>query len=121
MILKRQGFYKEMPHAEATDPSISDYIGKNIAYKKEICQYLQNGFVLAACGEVSKDILHPENGIAGTPDDMTDGKNIWPGDLAYYVMNYDLQLNKEFVDYMLSHNWSVPNDIQIDFNNLEVV
>lgn len=121
MILTRQGYYKEMPHAEITDPSLLDYIGKNKDYKDEICKYLQNGFVLAACGEISKDVLHPEKGIAGTPDDMTDGKYIWPGDLAYYVMNYDLQLNKDFVDYMLSNNWLIPDNIEIDYDNLEVL
>ena len=120
MILKRQGYYREMPHAEETDPSIEEYIGKAIDYKKEICQYLQKGIVLAACGEVSKDVLHPEKGIAGTPDDMTDGKYIWPGDLAYYVMNYDLQLDREFIDHMIEHEWAVPDDMEIDFDNLEV-
>lgn len=120
MILKRQGYYREMPHAEETDPSMKEYIGKKFDYKKEICQYLQKGIVLAACGEVSRDILRSEKGIAGTPDEMTDGKYIWPGDLAYYVLNYDLQLNKEFIDYMIEHEWTVPNDLEIDFDNLEV-
>lgn len=57
------------------------------------------------------DVLRPEKGIAGTPDEMTDGKYIWPGDLAYYVLNYDLQLNKEFIDYMIEHEWTVPNGL----------
>lgn len=120
MILKRQGYYKEMTNAEEKDPSMLLHIGKKIENKKEICQYLNNGFVLAACGEVTKDVLHPEKGIAGTPDDMTDGKNIWPGDLAYYVMNYDLQLDKEFIDYMIEQNWKVPQNISVDYDNLEV-
>ncbi len=120
MILYRQGYYKEMPHADSTDPSITDSIGKKVDHKDEICQYLQKGIVLAACGQVSKDVIHPEKGAAGTPDDMTDGKWIWPGDLAYYVQNYDLQLNQEFIDYMNAHSWTVPEDIEIDFDNLEV-
>ena len=51
---------------------------------------------------------------------MTDGKYIWPGDLAYYVMNYDLQLDSEFIDHMIEHEWAVPDDMEIDFDNLEV-
>ena len=121
MILRRKGYYSEMPHAEKSDPSMKDSIGGKIEFKKEICEYLQKGFVLAACGEVSTDVLHPENGIAGTPDDVTDGKYIWPGDLAYYVMKYDLQLSKEFVEHMISQKWSVPDNIEIDFDNLEVI
>ena len=46
---------------------------------------------------------------------------IWPGDLAYYVMKYDLQLSKEFVEHMISQKWSVPDNIEIDFDNLEVI
>ena len=110
-----------MPHADETDPSMLDQIGKKIEHKKEICKYLQSGMVLAACGEVVNDILHPERGIAGTPDDMTDGKWIWPGDLAYYVSNYDLKLDDGFIDYMISQNWSIPEMIDIDFDHLEVM
>ena len=121
MVLFRRGYYKEMTHADDTDPSMLDYIGKKIEYKEEICKYLQNGIVLAACGEVVKDVLHPEKGIAGTPDDMTDGKWIWPGDLAYYVNNYNLQLDDDFVGYMLSQNWNIPKDIDIDYDDLEVM
>ena len=121
MILYRRGYYREMPHADKTDFSMIDHIGKKIEHKEKICKYLQNGIVLAACGEVVKDVLHPEKGIAGTPDDMTDGKWIWPGDLAYYVYNYDLQLDNDFVEYMISRNWTVPDEIDIDYDKLEVV
>ena len=120
MILYRKGYYKEMPHAEKTDPSMLDYIGKKIADKKKICEYLQNGIVLAACGRVSVDVLHPEKGIAGPLDEMTDGKWMWPGDLAYYVANYDLKLDEEFVNYMEANDWTVPNDLEIDEDDLEV-
>ena len=120
MILFRQGYFKEMPHGEETDPSIKDFINKSVAQKEEICNYLNNGMVLAACGKVEKDILHPERGIAGTPDDMTDGKWIWPGDLSYYVENYDLQLPDEFIEYMKKMEWKIPEEINIDFENLEV-
>jgi len=120
MIINRQGYYKEMPHGEESDPSIKDFIGKKIENKKEVCDYLKKGMVLAACGQVVKDVIHPEKGIAGTPDDMTDGKWLWPGDLAYYVENYDLQLPKEFVEYMKEKNWKVPDNLDIDFDELEV-
>ncbi|SFR92162.1 hypothetical protein [[Clostridium] aminophilum] len=120
MVLYRKGYYKEMPHADESDPSMLDNIGKKVEHKEEICKYLQSGMVLAACGEVVKDVLHPEKGIAGTPDDMTDGRWIWPGDLAYYVKNYDLRLSKDFTDYMADHNWIVPEIIDIDYDTLEV-
>ena len=120
MILTRCGYYNEMPHGEQTDPSIKKNIGGKVDNKKEVCKYLRNGMVLAACGEVVKDVLHPEKGIIGTPDDMTDGTWLWPADLAYYVEEYDLQLDERFLIHMSNNNWTVPNSIEIDFDNLEV-
>lgn len=120
MHINRLGYYKEMPHGEESDPSIKDFIGKNIENKKEVCDYLKKGIVLAACGQVVKDVILPEKGIAGAPDDMTDGKWLWPGDLAYYVENYDLQLPKEFIEYMKEKDWKVPDNLDIDFDKLEV-
>ena len=41
MNLIRQGYYKEMPYAEDTDPSILDFIGKaNLEEIESICAYL---------------------------------------------------------------------------------
>ena len=121
MTVYRQGYYKEMPHGESTDPSIMDFIGKKIDNKNEICEYLKKGMVLAACGQVVDDVINPERGIAGAPDDMTDGRWMWPADLVYYVENYDLQLPKEFIDYMKNNDWKIPTNINIDLDNLEVM
>lgn len=38
MILYRRGYYKEMPHADETDSSMLDHIGKKIEHKEEICK-----------------------------------------------------------------------------------
>ena len=120
MVLKRTGYYKEMPHAEGTDPSLKDYINKKIRNKKKICNYLRSGITLVACGGVVEDVLFPENGVVGPPDAMTDGKWLWPGDLAYYVERYNLQLDSGFVEHMEKQNWIVPSNIDIDYETLEV-
>lgn len=120
MVLIRKGFYREMQFGDETDPSMLDSIHQKIENKELICKYLQNGYVMAACGDVVTDVLSPENGVIGSPDDLTDGHWLWPGDLAYYVEKYDLKLDDDFIDYMKSHSWSIPNDISIDFENIEV-
>ena len=43
------------------------------------------------------DVIDSSKGTAGTPTVYTDGKWIWPGDLAYYVKNYHLELPQEFL------------------------
>lgn len=121
MILKRQGYYKEMPHGDDTDQSIFEHIHRKIDNKDKICDYLRNGYVLAACGSVVKDIICPEKGVIGSPDDITDGIWIWPADLVYYVENYDLQLDEGFIKHMAKQSWSVSKDLIIDEDDIEVV
>ena len=63
----------------------------------------------------------PEKGVIGSPDDITDGTWIWPADLVYYVENYDLQLDEEFIKHMAKQSWSVPEDLIIDEDDIDVV
>lgn len=108
MNLIRQGFYREMSYAEETDPSIHGFIGKADPEEiNNICAYLDSGIVLVVCCGTSTDVIKPENGIAGIPSVMTDGTWVWPGDLSYYVKNYRLALDSEFISDMRNHNWKV--------------
>ena len=122
MKLKRQGFFKEIKNSKETDPSMKKYINKKISNKKKICKYLSEGIVLAACGEVVSDVLNPENGVIGTSDAVTDGSWLWPGDLVYYVENYNLELPQEFVDSMEENDWAIPiKKNEIELEEIEVV
>ncbi len=122
MNLIRQGYYREMPYAEDTDPSILDSIGKsNPEEIDNICSYLNSGIVLITCCGTSTDVIKPENGIAGTPSVMTDGTWVWPGDLSYYVKNYQLALSPEFVSDMRIKNWTIAmKDTDVDFTSVEI-
>ncbi len=121
MILKRQGYYKEMPHGDANDPSIMDVLNKNNADKNAICRYLQSGYVLAACGSVVKDVVCPDEGVIGAPDEITDGVWIWPADLAYYVEKYNIKLDEAFIRHMSENSWRIPADLEIDEDDIEVI
>ena len=119
MTLTKVGFYKEMPHAENTDPSILDCIHK-ADYSDEtaqICSYLKNGTIYIACCGVCYDVIDQEKGVAGVPSLLTDGVWIWPGDLAYYVENYNLNLPANFIDHMKANRWS--NSLTSDMLNDE--
>lgn len=106
MNLKRIGFYCEMPHGKENDPSIKDCISSiEISGKKEICNYLNNGIMLAACFGMETDVINPDAGFSGCPCYLTDGTWVWPGDLIYYVEKYNLQLPKEFLDFMEGNNY----------------
>ena len=121
--LKRQGYYREMPHAEETDPSIKDFIGAKIdnETRKRVCEYLNSGYVLVACYGTALDVINPDRGMAGCPSMMTDGVWVWPGDLAYYVCEYSLGLNAEFIEFMRKNHWKVSRiEDEIDYLNLTI-
>lgn len=122
MTLRRQGFYKEMPHGDESDPSIYEFIDKNEKSEIDnICKYLKGGRVLVSCGGITQDVINPQNGSAGCPDMLTDGIWLWPGDLAYYVKQYYLKLDDEFIQTMRDNHWYIKDDIDIDFVNIEVI
>lgn len=118
MKSRRQGFYREMPHGNEDDPSILLYIRDKSDKEERIYQYLNEGIVLVSCGGIVKDVVNPDNGIAGCPDILTDGVWMWPGDLAYYVKKYHLELGKEFVQGMEDSGWHIRNIFGIDYDNL---
>ena len=118
MKLRRQGFYREMPHGNEDDPSILLYIRDKSDKEERIYQYLNEGIVLVSCGGIVKDVVNPDNGIAGCPDILTDGVWMWPGDLAYYVKKYHLELGKEVVQGMEDSGWHIRNIFGIDYDNL---
>lgn len=109
MNLHRTGYFREMPHAEETDPSIKDYLyklpGKNL---KKVIHYLQGGILVIMSPGNTDDIINPQNGNAGAPSVYTDGKWAWPGDLLYYVKTYQVNLVPFFLNDMERNNWTVP-------------
>lgn len=124
MNLRRQGFFREMPHGDERDPSLEQAVNTLSPTEdvERICSYLDMGKVLIVCCGTCNDVLIPEKGIAGTPSFLTDGTWVWPGDLAYYVRNYKVGLAREFIDHMRENDWmirdSIPNleqtDVEID-------
>lgn len=122
MNLKRQGYFKEMPHGEDTDPSIIPYINKADSSEiTNICAYLDSGIPLITCCGVSFDVIKPENGISGTPTVFSDGKWVWPGDLSYYVKNYALALDSAFVEDMREKGWHIDlSESDIDFKSITI-
>ncbi len=122
MNLTTQGYYKEMPHGEPTNPSIKEFIGKeDVSMVDKIYSYLTSGVPLAATPGIVNDVINPDKGIAGSPSAFTDGTWIWPGDLAYYVKNYRLKLSDEFIKTMVDNDWSIPIKLEdIDFDSLTI-
>ncbi len=120
--LKTVGYYKEMQQGKKNDGSIFDYIKKgDLSEMENICAYLESGVEFIVTPGTSIDVINPENGTAGVPSDYTDGIWLWPGDLSYYVRNYNLKLPDEFVLTMKQNHWRVPVSIDdLDCDDIEI-
>ena len=108
MNIIRQGYFREMPHGDNRDPSIWDFIEKNDKDKVDkVCKYLESGIEIITCAGTVDDVIDPSKGVAGIPSVLTDGTWHWPGDLAYYVKNYNLGLSYEFIETMERNDWKI--------------
>ncbi len=121
MELTSVGFYKEMPHGGDSKLSILDFVNKTKGSTDKIVRYLNDGKALIISPGLVDDVIDSSKGTAGTPTVYTDGKWIWPGDLAYYVKNYHLGLPQEFLDYMQEKNWTIDFSLDdIDFDSVKI-
>ena len=120
MNIKSTGYFREMIDGNPTDPSIKDYIGKGIDYPiDKICAYLDSGLPLIVSPGLVLDVIDESKGDAGSPSILTDGKWAWSGVLSYYVKNYILMLDSDFIDTMISNDWRIPiKEDELDYSNI---
>jgi len=111
--LQRTGFFREMPHGEPTDPCLAD--ARNPAptpHEDRIAAYLDAGHVYIATPGFTRDVFDPGKSI-GPAHYLTDGRFLWPGDLAHYVRTYHVRLATPFIEHMLAHGWMVPTSVDL--------
>ena len=120
MNITSVGYFREMPDGRLSDPSIQDYLNKGEDYPIEkICAYLDSGLPLIVSPGVAFDIVDEAKGVAGSPSILTDGKWAWSGVLSYYVKNYGLLLDSEFVDTMMANDWKIPiRESDLDYSDI---
>lgn len=109
MNLTSVGYFKEMLDGSPGDPFIKDYVNKGTSSLiDKICAYLDNGVPLIVSPGTALDVIDEAKGVAGSPSILTDGKWAWSGVLSYYVKNYNIQLNDEFIETMIENGWKIP-------------
>lgn len=111
--LHRTGFFREMPHGIAADPSLAEARNPTASHHEDrIAEYLEAGHVYMATPGVTHDALDPATQI-GPPHLLTDGRFIWPADLAYYVRTYHVRLDGELLEHMMASGWEVPHELDL--------
>ncbi len=120
MNIISKGFFREFLGSSQNDPSLKDYINKGADYPiDKICAYLDSGLPLIVSPGVALDVIDETKGVAGVPSILTDGKWAWSGLLSYYVKNYKIMLDNEFIDTMLSNDWKIPiEEDDLDYSNI---
>lgn len=120
MNLISTGYFKEMPDGSPDDLSIKDFVDKNTEYPiDKICAYLESGLPLIVAPGVVQDVIDENKGSAGSPSILTDGKWAWSGVLSYYVKNYNLSLNSDFINSMIENDWKIPiHENELDYSTI---
>lgn len=102
--LLRAGFFRELPHGDRSGPSLREANGRLGHEARDVVSYLRGGGVVATTGQVATDWFDA-NQKSGPLEVRTDGRWAWPGDLAFYVERYAVELPAEFVAWMLANDW----------------
>ncbi|HWT75744.1 MAG TPA: hypothetical protein VN258_13650 [Mobilitalea sp.] len=120
MKLKSIGFFKELKHGDE-DSECLRLLTRKEADKNEngILQYLSSGITICVSPGIVKDVLD-DSKIIGSLSILTDGIWVWPSDLLYYVKEYHINLNNDFVLYMSQNNWTVPVKSEVNMEMLEL-
>lgn len=120
MNLKSVGYFREMLDGSPSDPSIKDYVNKGTSSAiNKICSYLDSGLPIIVSPGTAVDIIDETKGVAGSPSILTDGKWAWSGVLSYYVKNYNLQLDSDFVETMIENGWEIPiSEKELDYSDI---
>ena len=120
MKLKRVGFYKELKHGDKHGESLYELISliPNLNEDK-IISYLKSGTIFCVSPGIVQDVLSKDEKIIGSLKILTDGVWIWPSDLVYYIQEYHVSLDNDFISHMCESNWMCITMNTIDLEKLE--
>ena len=111
--LIRVGFFKEMPHGQPGDPSMAAARAEAPAPKQEaVASYLDAGHLFIATPKPSVDVFDKRT-LISPPHYLTDGRHVWPGDLAHYVRTYNVRLPVDFVEHIMASGFAVPAGVDV--------
>lgn len=107
--LRAIGFFRERGHGKKDGPSLVESKGQLPAGLREtVAAYLGVGRSIAS-GGVTHDVLDPEDPRPRLKlSILTDGRWVWPSDLAHYVRVYGVAVPQVFIDDGDARQWRVP-------------
>lgn len=104
-LFRRVGFFRELPGGYPDDPSVHqarDGVPREL--RARICAYLAGGSAFWVSSAPVTDIISGRQAV-GRVGSRTDGEWTWPTFLPYFVEEYGVALDPEFLAAMASRNW----------------
>ncbi|MET2523851.1 hypothetical protein [Ralstonia pseudosolanacearum] len=118
MKLISMGFFKDLPYGNESGGCLVEHTHKfSGLFQEDVLSYLKSGVSFLVAPSLSRDVISSELEIIGSLALLTDGKFLWPSDLAYYVERHRVELPQEFFEYMAVNSWKVP---AVDVSVLEI-
>jgi hypothetical protein len=116
------GYFRELRHGMSNGPSLKEAVSKGqYSFEKaKLVFYLKSGLVYIASPGLGIDVWGAEGQVSGPIHALTDGRWMWPADLAYYVETYNIALPQAFIDDLRKHHWKNPNANEIDITKIEI-
>ena len=94
MHIEKIGWFSDLQHGLPTSGTLKGAAGKlDQESARSVARYLQSGTIIAeTTGETLHDELDPTRPEIGPFRTLTDGKYVWPSDLAHYVEKYRVEV-----------------------------
>ena len=116
--LKAVRIYDNSPEKHNDGPFIDiDHPKLDDDTKNKVLNYLKSGTIVFATRTILKDVFGPGKGFPLYVE--TDGTYWWQSEIEYYVRNYGLEPNKDFVEYVLAKNGK-PADV-VPYDKIQTV
>jgi hypothetical protein len=75
----------------------------------EVSSYLKSGSTFLAAAGLDQDTKDPSKGNAVPIGWATDGANVWPLSLQYYIDNYKIGIDEQFLTEIRTRNYQCPS------------
>lgn len=115
MKLETVGFFRELDHGSKRGPSLQKAVTAGRPWEDQAAAvaYLRAAPTYFATFGPTKDVIDPEHPIIDPPHFKTDGRFVWPLDLAHYVERYHVALPEAFVAHMRALDWQPPETVDL--------
>jgi hypothetical protein len=112
------GFFRELPYGDKEGSllkdSVSSFSGADV---ERVVTYLKSGVVFIVAPGVSMDHFSNGQEVIGPLTLLTDGKFLWPSDLAFYLQRYKIAIPSDLLRHMETNGWKIPS---VDISILEM-